>query len=157
VLFISVLSVRWFVCLFVCLFVCVSVCLFVCLSVSSRDVFLSAASVYEALYGEDQELESGPLSFSSAEKNTVRVIPATFQLFYLIGWAPHHTQRKPKARGSATHSFTDIEEISTQLTDAEKAQLQTKDEQSCTNQGCSTGGCQSTNKKEQGEFVLNDK
>lgn len=123
----------------------------------SRDVFLSAASVYEALYGEEQELESGPLSSSSTQKNTVRIIPATFQLFYLIGWAPHHSQRQPKARGSATHSLTDIEEIAAQLSEQEKEAQSTTKDQSCSNEGCQTGGCQSNKKKEQGEFVLNDK
>ncbi|KYQ89852.1 hypothetical protein DLAC_09827 [Tieghemostelium lacteum] len=58
---------------------------------TSRDTFMAAASIYENLYG-------------SAEK-----VPATFQIIYLIGWAPHASQPKPKPRGSATKRFSDLE------------------------------------------------
>eukprot|EP00605_Chrysophyceae_sp_TOSAG23-4_P001150 GSChrysophyteH1.ASY1.ANO1.1257.1 assembled CDS len=56
-----------------------------------RDTFLAAAALYQQLYG----LEDGS-------------IPATFQMIYVIGWAPHESQPSCLKRGSATHSFKDI-------------------------------------------------
>lgn len=35
-------------------------------------------------------------------------IPATFEIIFMLGWAPHESQQKPKARGSATHSLADM-------------------------------------------------
>ncbi|KAI8799558.1 S-adenosyl-L-methionine-dependent methyltransferase [Cladochytrium replicatum] len=54
----------------------------------SRDVLLSAASIYKAVYGN----EDGS-------------IPATFDVIYMIGWSPDPSQPKPKERGSATVSL----------------------------------------------------
>lgn len=54
----------------------------------SRDVFLAAAAAYEELYADSEGL-----------------LPATFQIFYLIGWKPHPSQPKPADRGSATHKI----------------------------------------------------
>lgn len=34
-------------------------------------------------------------------------LPATFQVLYLTGWAPHASQQKPLAPGSATHRFAE--------------------------------------------------
>ena len=48
-----------------------------------RDTFLSAAAIYQKLYG----MEDG-------------TIPATFQVMYMIGWKHHDSQPKPKRRGS---------------------------------------------------------
>ena len=48
-----------------------------------RDTFLSAAAIYQKLYG----MEDG-------------TIPATFQVMYMIGWKHHESQPKPKRRGS---------------------------------------------------------
>lgn len=33
---------------------------------------------------------------------------ATYQVLYLAGWAPHHSQQKPLQPGSATHSLTSV-------------------------------------------------
>ncbi|KAF0687304.1 Aste57867_20946 [Aphanomyces stellatus] len=60
----------------------------------SRDVLLSAASIYQAMYGN----EDGS-------------VPVTFQVIYFIGWSPHESQQKPKARGSATASLKDLPQI----------------------------------------------
>lgn len=60
----------------------------------SRDVFLAAASAYDALYKDE-------------EGN----IDATFQILYFIGWSPHSSQPKPLNRGSATFSLTDIDKL----------------------------------------------
>jgi len=56
-----------------------------------RDTFTAAAAIYQELYG----LEDGS-------------IPATFQMIYVIGWAPHDSQPTCLKRGSATHSLKEI-------------------------------------------------
>ncbi len=38
-------------------------------------------------------------------------IPATFQIFYMIGWRPGPQMAKPAARGSQTVSIKDIEKM----------------------------------------------
>ncbi|KAM4695143.1 arginine-hydroxylase NDUFAF5, mitochondrial isoform 2-T2 [Discoglossus pictus] len=56
-----------------------------------RDSLLAAAAIYKEMYGE----EDGS-------------VPATFQIYYMIGWKPHESQAKPAKRGSATVSFGDL-------------------------------------------------
>jgi hypothetical protein len=34
-------------------------------------------------------------------------IPATFEILFLCGWAPHPSQPQPLPRGSATHRLSD--------------------------------------------------
>jgi NADH dehydrogenase [ubiquinone] 1 alpha subcomplex assembly factor 5 len=58
-----------------------------------RDVFTSAASVYKELY----------------EDKATGLIPATFQIIYMIGWSPDASQFKPLPRGSAQNSMKDLE------------------------------------------------
>jgi len=53
--------------------------------------FFSAAATYKALYS-----------------NPDGSVPATFQIVYGIGWAPHASQQRPKERGSAQFSLKDI-------------------------------------------------
>jgi NADH dehydrogenase [ubiquinone] 1 alpha subcomplex assembly factor 5 len=60
----------------------------------SRETLLSTAAIYQTLYG----LPDGS-------------IPASFQIIYMIGWAPHASQPKPKPRGSATHSLAEINQL----------------------------------------------
>jgi len=55
-----------------------------------RETLLAAAAAYQALY-----------------PNPDNTIPATFEVMYMIGWAPHHTQPTPKERGSAQRSLID--------------------------------------------------
>ncbi|KAF4802588.1 NADH dehydrogenase [ubiquinone] 1 alpha subcomplex assembly factor 5 [Turdus rufiventris] len=38
-------------------------------------------------------------------------VPATFQIYYMIGWKYHESQAKPAQRGSATVSFGDLAKI----------------------------------------------
>ena len=59
-----------------------------------RDSLLAAAAVYEEMYRDEEGL-----------------IPATFQVFYAIGWKPHESQPQPKRRGSATKRFAELERI----------------------------------------------
>ena len=59
-----------------------------------RDIFLRAAELYQE-------------RFSTADGK----IKASFELITLTGWAPHASQQKPLARGSATHSLLEAFEI----------------------------------------------
>jgi NADH dehydrogenase [ubiquinone] 1 alpha subcomplex assembly factor 5 len=52
------------------------------------DTLLATAAYYQ----ENFQLEDG-------------TIPATFEVIYTIGWAPHESQQKSKARGSAVKSI----------------------------------------------------
>ncbi|XP_043912092.1 arginine-hydroxylase NDUFAF5, mitochondrial isoform X1 [Protopterus annectens] len=56
-----------------------------------RETMLAAAAIYQEMYGNDDGS-----------------VPATFQIFYMIGWKPHESQAKPAKRGSGTVSFSDI-------------------------------------------------
>ena len=60
----------------------------------SRDSILAAAAVYEELYRDSDGL-----------------LPATFQVFYAIGWKPHSSQPQPKKRGSATKRFAELNKL----------------------------------------------
>ncbi|KAM5163533.1 arginine-hydroxylase NDUFAF5, mitochondrial [Mantella aurantiaca] len=59
-----------------------------------RDSMIAAAAIYREMYGE----EDGS-------------VPATFQIYYMIGWKPHESQAKPAKRGSATVSFGDLGKV----------------------------------------------
>lgn len=61
---------------------------------TSRTQFLAMAAAYQELYG-----------------NPDGSIRATFQIIYMIGWAPERSQPRPLERGSASHSLRDIEPI----------------------------------------------
>ncbi|GAM17694.1 hypothetical protein SAMD00019534_008690, partial [Acytostelium subglobosum LB1] len=58
---------------------------------AGKDSFLGASAIYQGLYGNDDG-----------------TVPATFQVIYLIGWAPHHSQPKPLPRGSAKKHLSEI-------------------------------------------------
>eukprot|EP00066_Takifugu_rubripes_P021704 XP_011610970.1 PREDICTED: NADH dehydrogenase [ubiquinone] 1 alpha subcomplex assembly factor 5 isoform X2 [Takifugu rubripes] len=60
-----------------------------------RDTVLAAAAIYKEMYG-----------------NADGSVPATFEILYMIGWKPHHSQAKAAKRGSATASFGDLSKIS---------------------------------------------
>lgn len=55
-----------------------------------RDVLLEAARLYHA-------------KFADADGH----VPATFEVVYAIGWAPHQSQQQPLKPGSATHRLAD--------------------------------------------------
>jgi len=61
-----------------------------------QKVFDAANEIYMSKFGVE-----GP------EGN--RVIPATFEVIYFIGWSPHKSQQRAKPRGSATFSLKDID------------------------------------------------
>ena len=60
-------------------------------SFSRRDVIMRANNIYMEEF---------------ADKN--QEIPATFQIIYLTGWAPHSSQQKPLRPGSATQSLAKL-------------------------------------------------
>ncbi|XP_027603848.1 arginine-hydroxylase NDUFAF5, mitochondrial isoform X1 [Pipra filicauda] len=64
-----------------------------------RETMLAAAAIYRGqclreMYG-----------------NSDGSVPATFQIYYMIGWKYHESQAKPAQRGSATVSFGDLAKI----------------------------------------------
>ncbi|XP_062981565.1 arginine-hydroxylase NDUFAF5, mitochondrial [Elgaria multicarinata webbii] len=59
-----------------------------------RATMLAAAAVYREMYG-----------------NNDGTVPATFQIYYMIGWKFHESQARPAQRGSATASFGDLRKI----------------------------------------------
>nr|DBA27088.1 TPA: hypothetical protein GDO54_011267 [Pyxicephalus adspersus] len=63
-------------------------------SLLHRDSMIAAAAIYQEMYGE----EDGS-------------VPATFQIYYMIGWKPHESQAKPAKRGSASVSFGDLRKV----------------------------------------------
>lgn len=50
------------------------------------------------------------------------VIPATFQVVNFIGWKPDPSQPKPAARGSATVSLKDLDNVSKMESQLDKMQ-----------------------------------
>lgn len=64
-----------------------------------RDTLFAAASIYQQMYGDPNDNYS---------------IPATFNVIYLCGWTPHSSQPKPKRRGSATHSFSQLGQVTSE-------------------------------------------
>jgi NADH dehydrogenase [ubiquinone] 1 alpha subcomplex assembly factor 5 len=60
-------------------------------SFTSRSVLLRAAELYVEKYADADGL-----------------IPATFQIIYMTGWAPHSSQQKPLAPGSGTTNLKDV-------------------------------------------------
>ena len=58
---------------------------------TKRAIFTRAAQNYKAAYGDDAGM-----------------IPATFEMICLTGWAPDASQQKPQRPGSATHRLADM-------------------------------------------------
>jgi SAM-dependent methyltransferase len=55
-----------------------------------RQVLLEAARIYQERYADAEGL-----------------VPATFQVIYVIGWSPHESQQQPLTPGSAKHKLAD--------------------------------------------------
>ncbi|XP_008590904.1 PREDICTED: NADH dehydrogenase [ubiquinone] 1 alpha subcomplex assembly factor 5 isoform X2 [Galeopterus variegatus] len=49
-------------------------------------------------------------------------VPATYQIYYMIGWKYHDSQARPAERGSATVSFGDLGKISNLMSQEKKSQ-----------------------------------
>lgn len=56
-----------------------------------RDTMLAAAAVYREMY-----------------RNSDGSVPATYQIYHMIGWKYHNSQARPAERGSATVSFGEL-------------------------------------------------
>lgn len=67
-------------------------------STLSPDTALAAAATYTALFGEERDGQPDPDAG----------VPASYQIIYMTGWAPHESQQKSAPRGSATVSFEDL-------------------------------------------------
>jgi len=59
-----------------------------------RDSLIAAASIYSSLYA-----------------NSDGSVPATYYIYYFIGWKPDESQAKPAKRGSANFSFKDLHQL----------------------------------------------
>ncbi|XP_058535630.1 arginine-hydroxylase NDUFAF5, mitochondrial [Ochotona princeps] len=70
-----------------------------------RDTMLAAAAVYREMYGN----EDGS-------------VPATYQIYYMIGWKYHESQARPAERGSATVSFGELGKINHLMSQEKKPQ-----------------------------------
>jgi len=66
-----------------------------------RASLLAAAAVYASLYGR-------PAATDGAEGEEGGGIPASFEVIYMIGWAPHASQPRPLSPGAASASLKDI-------------------------------------------------
>ncbi|XP_007526107.2 arginine-hydroxylase NDUFAF5, mitochondrial [Erinaceus europaeus] len=74
-------------------------------SLLHRDTMLAAAAVYREMY-----------------KNEDGSIPATYQIYYMIGWKYHDSQARPAERGSATASFGELGKINNLMSQEKKSQ-----------------------------------
>ncbi|XP_054987084.1 arginine-hydroxylase NDUFAF5, mitochondrial isoform X3 [Sorex araneus] len=70
-----------------------------------RDTMLAAAAVYKEMY-----------------RNEDGSVPATYQIYYMIGWKYHDSQAKPAERGSATVSFGELGKLSSRMSQEKKSQ-----------------------------------
>lgn len=61
-----------------------------------RETMMAAAAIYREMYG------------VSADGDVPEGVPATFQVFYAIGWKPDPSQPRPAPRGSADVSLRDL-------------------------------------------------
>ncbi|KAM5305874.1 arginine-hydroxylase NDUFAF5, mitochondrial isoform 2-T2 [Glossophaga mutica] len=70
-----------------------------------RDTMLAAAAVYREMY-----------------RNEDGSVPATYQIYYMIGWKYHDSQARPAERGSATVSFGELGKINSLISQGKKSQ-----------------------------------
>ncbi|XP_019828447.2 arginine-hydroxylase NDUFAF5, mitochondrial isoform X2 [Bos indicus] len=70
-----------------------------------RDTMLAAAAVYQEMY-----------------RNEDGSVPATYQVYYMIGWKYHDSQARPAERGSATVSFGELGKINDLMSQGKKSQ-----------------------------------
>lgn len=72
---------------------------------TSHETFLAAAAAYQyrasLLSSNDKDSSANALEVASS-------IPASFQVIYMIGWAPHSSQQKADKRGTATRKLSEI-------------------------------------------------
>lgn len=94
----------------------------------SRDIFISAAAIYDAMYSDSITIEQQTrdelneyLNKQSDDEALDNIsIDATMQIIYFMAWAPSPTQRKPMERGTAKFSMKDLEDITEFIEEKEK-------------------------------------
>jgi NADH dehydrogenase [ubiquinone] 1 alpha subcomplex assembly factor 5 len=72
---------------------------------TSRDTLLAAAAAYHyraSMPTSEEEASASELLPPAPS------VPASFQVIYMIGWAPHSTQQRADKRGTATRKLTEI-------------------------------------------------
>ena len=79
-----------------------------------RDTALAAAAIYQELYGKIKEDGS-------------TYVPATFQIIYMLGWKPDHSQPKPLERGTGEVSFKDLYKLDEIIRESKKIKLTDED------------------------------
>ena len=79
-------------------------------SVSGRDAATNNNNINNSSSDDDSGEDSAATSEEEEEEEGSSV-RATFQVLYMIGWAPHASQQQPKERGSATTSFKDLDTL----------------------------------------------
>ncbi|XP_073930430.1 arginine-hydroxylase NDUFAF5, mitochondrial isoform X6 [Castor canadensis] len=70
-----------------------------------RDTMLAAAAVYREMY-----------------RNEDGSVPATYQIYHMIGWKYHDSQARPAERGSATVSFGELGKLNNLMSQGKKSQ-----------------------------------
>jgi len=65
---------------------------------TKKDVFLAASCIYDEMFSIGTD----------GGDDDPKDIEASAQVIFAIGWSPHSSQQKPKARGSATHRIGDV-------------------------------------------------
>uniref|UniRef100_A0A8C3PCV6 NADH:ubiquinone oxidoreductase complex assembly factor 5 n=1 Tax=Chrysemys picta bellii TaxID=8478 RepID=A0A8C3PCV6_CHRPI len=68
-----------------------------------RETMLAAAAIYQEMYGSNDGS-----------------VPATFQIYYMIGWKFQESQARPAQKGSATVSFGDLAKINSLISREKK-------------------------------------
>ncbi|ETO31106.1 hypothetical protein RFI_06012 [Reticulomyxa filosa] len=78
----------------------------------SKDVFIAAAAIYDAMYRASDTTNNDTDDHKGLRiDNTNIVINSSFQVAFFIAWKPHTSQQKPLERGSQSRSLKDIETI----------------------------------------------
>merc|ERR1712125_66088 len=79
----------------------------------SKDVFIAAAAVYDAMYSDSQttNIEQETRSELHQYANEDMSVDATVQMIFFMSWSPSPTQRKPLERGTAKFSMKDMDAI----------------------------------------------
>lgn len=59
------------------------------------DTMFAGMAAYQEMFGNEED----------------KSVPATFQVIYMIGWAPHESQQRPKERGSQEFSLKELGDV----------------------------------------------
>ncbi|PRP81013.1 hypothetical protein PROFUN_11165 [Planoprotostelium fungivorum] len=77
---------------------------------TSKDTFMSAASIYQSLYANPDG--SVPATFQvRSDRRWKMALTYDFKIIYLIGWSPDASQQQPKKRGTASPDANSVLEL----------------------------------------------